>query len=120
MQDEFKNQVLDILNKWEFFYGQKAGRDLWADKPVNIQEKDLSDFNRDINIVKQYVMSMPNANCGAQKQSLKASDVMSILNISRVTLCHYVKRGLIKIDTNYTGKQYRYNYDSVMELKDKK
>lgn len=48
--------------------------------------------------------------------SLKANEVMELLGISRVTLCHYVKRGLIKIDTNYTGKQYRYNKDSVLAL----
>ena len=47
---------------------------------------------------------------------LKASEVMALLGISRVTLCHYVKKGLIKIDTNYTGKQYRYNKESVLEL----
>jgi hypothetical protein len=50
------------------------------------------------------------------KESLKASEVMALLNISRPTLCHYVKRGLIKVDTNYTGKQYRYNKDSVLSL----
>ncbi len=48
--------------------------------------------------------------------SLKAAEVMSMLNISRPTLCHYVKRGLITIDSNYTGKQYRYNKDSVLAL----
>lgn len=48
--------------------------------------------------------------------SLKAAEVMKLLNISRVTLCHYVKRGLITVDSNYTGKQYRYNKDSVMAL----
>ena len=48
--------------------------------------------------------------------SLKANEVMELLDISRVTLCHYVKRGLIKIDTNYTGKQYRYNKESVFAL----
>ena len=47
---------------------------------------------------------------------LKANEVMALLDISRPTLCHYVKRGLIKIDTNYTGKQYRYNKDSVLAL----
>ena len=51
--------------------------------------------------------------------SLKASEVMALLNISRPTLCHYVKRGLITIDTNYTGKQYRYNKDSVLALLNK-
>ena len=49
-------------------------------------------------------------------ESLKANEVMSMLNISRPTLCHYVKKGLITIDSNYTGKQYRYNKDSVMAL----
>lgn len=53
------------------------------------------------------------------KKSLKAAEVMSMLDISRVTLCHYVKRGLVKIDSNYTGKQYRYDYESVMKLKNK-
>lgn len=48
--------------------------------------------------------------------SLKAAEVMSMLNISRPTLCHYVKKGLITIDSNYTGKQYRYNKDSVLAL----
>ena len=49
-------------------------------------------------------------------ESLKANEVMALLNISRPTLCHYVKKGLITIDSNYTGKQYRYNKDSVMAL----
>ena len=48
--------------------------------------------------------------------SLKASEVMALLNISRPTLCHYVKKGLITIDSNYTGKQYRYNKESVLAL----
>lgn len=48
--------------------------------------------------------------------SLKAKEVMTLLDISRPTLCHYVKRGLITVDTNYTGKQYRYNKDSVLAL----
>jgi hypothetical protein len=54
-----------------------------------------------------------------EADSLKAAEVMSMLNISRVTLCHYVKKGLITIDSNYTGKQYRYNKDSVLALLNK-
>ena len=48
--------------------------------------------------------------------SLKAAEVMTLLNISRPTLCHYVKKGLITVDSNYTGKQYRYNKESVLAL----
>ena len=43
---------------------------------------------------------------------MKAKEVMRILNITRPTLCKYVKQGLIKIDSVING-QYRYNKDSV-------
>lgn len=29
------DRAIEILDKWEFFYGQRAGRELWADKPVD-------------------------------------------------------------------------------------
>ena len=47
---------------------------------------------------------------------LRASEVMSILNITRQTLTSYVKRGLIKLEPNPNGKQYRYNAKSVYAL----
>lgn len=46
---------------------------------------------------------------------MKAKEVMQILNITRPTLCKYVKQGLIKVDSQING-QYRYNKDSVMAL----
>lgn len=46
---------------------------------------------------------------------LKAKDVMRILDISRETLCHYKSRGLIK--TIKLGGQFRYEKESVMNLK---
>lgn len=46
---------------------------------------------------------------------MKAKQVLAILNISRPTLCKYVKQGLIKIDSEING-QYRYNDDSVYKL----
>ena len=48
-------QVEDILAKWEFFYGQRAGRELWAEKPKDVQEKDIEAFNRDISFVRDFV-----------------------------------------------------------------
>lgn len=49
------NEVLDILSRWEFFYGQRAGRELWADKPKEVQDKDIADFNREIQIVREAI-----------------------------------------------------------------
>ena len=52
-------EVFDILNKWEFFYGQRAGRELWADKPTEIQNQDIADFNRDIKTVRSALREQP-------------------------------------------------------------
>ena len=47
-----QEKVFDILNKFEFFQGQRAGRELWNDKPKEVQDKDISDFVRDINYIR--------------------------------------------------------------------
>ena len=47
-----EEKVFDILGKWEFFFGQRAGRELWGDKPKAVQDQDIADFNRDINTVR--------------------------------------------------------------------
>ena len=40
MREYGLEEILDILKKWDFFYGQRAGRELWADKPREIQDID--------------------------------------------------------------------------------
>lgn len=47
--------ILDILKKWDFFYGQRAGRELWADKPREIQDIDIENFRRDLEKVTEFV-----------------------------------------------------------------
>lgn len=32
--------------------GQRAGRELWADKPTDVQNEDIANFCRDLGIVK--------------------------------------------------------------------
>lgn len=44
--------IIDILGKWSFFFGQRAGRELWGDKPKSVQDQDIADFNRDMEIVR--------------------------------------------------------------------
>lgn len=46
---------------------------------------------------------------------MRAKEVLQTLNITRPTLCKYVKQGLIQIDSKING-QYRYNRDSVYNL----
>ena len=44
--------IIDILEKWSFFFGQRAGRELWGDKPKEVQDQDIADFNLDMNTVR--------------------------------------------------------------------
>ena len=56
MKDKEKqNKVFDILDKMELFQGQRAGRELWNDKPKEVQDKDISDFVKDINYIRSYL-----------------------------------------------------------------
>jgi hypothetical protein len=50
-----KAQAIDILEKFDFFQGQRAGRELWNDKPKDIQDKDIEDFSRDCRLLIEYV-----------------------------------------------------------------
>lgn len=54
---ETENNVFDILDKMEFFQGQRAGRELWNDKPKEVQDKDISDFVRDIKYIRAYLQN---------------------------------------------------------------
>lgn len=45
------NKAQDIFCKWEFFFGQRAGRELWAQKAREVQDQDIADFLQDIHFV---------------------------------------------------------------------
>lgn len=47
------DRAIEILDKWEFFYGQRAGRELWADKPAEVQDEDIANFCRDLGLVRE-------------------------------------------------------------------
>ena len=53
-----RRNVIDILEKFQFFQGQRAGRELWNDKPKNVQEEDLENFNRDIRTIRDYIWDL--------------------------------------------------------------
>lgn len=51
------SEAIEILDKMQFFGGQRAGRELWADKPKKVQDADLVAFNRDIELLRKVVLS---------------------------------------------------------------
>lgn len=54
---ETQNNIFDILDKFEFFQGQRAGRELWRNKPKEVQDKDIADFIKDINYIRSYLQN---------------------------------------------------------------
>ena len=48
-------RVLNILSKWDLFFGQRAGRELWTGKPREVQDQDIENFTRDMETVQEWV-----------------------------------------------------------------
>ena len=50
--------ALEVLDKLSFFGGQRAGRELWNDKPREVQDEDIASFNRDIEWLREFINMM--------------------------------------------------------------
>jgi hypothetical protein len=53
-----KEQALEIVNKFDFFYGQRAGRELWFDKPRAVQDTDIKNFKDDCIRLIEYITNV--------------------------------------------------------------
>ena len=56
--NDLRSEVVDILAKMKFFQGQRGGRELWNDKPFEVQEKDLESFNTGIETIRKYILQL--------------------------------------------------------------
>lgn len=50
-----KDQAIDILDKFDMFQGQRAGRELWNGKSHDVQEQDLRNFSHNVAQLKAYI-----------------------------------------------------------------
>lgn len=53
-----RHKVADILDKMQFFQGSMAGRELWFDKPKEVQAQDCDNFTRDIRTIRDYILQI--------------------------------------------------------------
>ena len=54
MTDNEIRKANNILDKFDFF-SQRAGRELWSDKPKDIQDKDIENFLNDVKFLKNLI-----------------------------------------------------------------
>lgn len=57
-------KAIEILDKLSFFGGQRAGRELWNDKPREVQDEDIASFNRDVEWLRDFICRMNDEPCG--------------------------------------------------------
>lgn len=69
MMDKDFIKAIETLDKLDFFYGQRGGRELWALKPVDAQNEDLKNFSEDISFLKDFI----------NEQNLSLKDVLHYL-----------------------------------------
>ena len=72
-------KALDILQKLDFFYGQRAGRELWNEKPTDVQNEDIDNFKRDVAFLEDFI-NRQNSNIEElkSKNSNPTSDLSSL------------------------------------------
>ena len=51
-------KAIEVLDKLSFFCGQRAGRELWNDKPREVQDEDIENFNRDVEWLRDFICRM--------------------------------------------------------------
>lgn len=83
MEPTFK-EIIDILNKWQFILGQRAGRELWIDKPSAVQEEDLANFNRDSEKVRSFLFEHSENSYGEDICTCNKCKFLTVLNDSEI------------------------------------
>lgn len=56
-----KLKALEIIDKRDFF-NDRAGRELWNEKPIDIQNDDIKNAHDDYNLLKEYILNQPKVN----------------------------------------------------------
>lgn len=51
-------KAIEILDKLSSFGGERAGRELWDDKPREVQDEDIANFNRDVEWLRDFICRM--------------------------------------------------------------
>lgn len=109
MENLNEEQIIDILDKMDFFQGQRVGRELWNDKPFDVQEQDIANFSRDVALIKKYIKELTKENERLKAQKYMAypdGRVEMIPNAESVkadTVSNLKARMAIQFGT-YTGK----------------
>ena len=75
MTDNEIIKALDILDKFEFFQGQRAWRELWNEKPTEVQDNDIQNFSKDVSFLKDLI-NRQKAEISVKRKLLKKTETL--------------------------------------------
>lgn len=106
-----KEQAIEIVRKFDFFQGQRAGRELWAEKPKAVQDEDIENFEKNCELLLDYI-------CGVQPQRFWV--IMDVPGFYDIMECEVdtleYHRGRLTCITGYTVKHGNYMVISEHEI----
>ena len=122
MTDNEIIKAWDILAKLDFFGGQRAGRELWNEKPVDVQNEDIKNFSKDIAFLKDLInrLQAENEDYKALYEGLKVEHIETIKAIKHYKAeaykeCIEMAKRYIKTHCNPYGKP-TFDYDTSIKI----
>lgn len=103
-------QAIDLLDKMDFFQGQRAGRELWNDKPFDVQEQDIANFSRDVALIKRYINELT-----AENERLKA-DKKELIN-DNAELKNQLQEEIATEDVDLSDELLKLHIEGIEEAK---
>lgn len=99
-----KEQALEIIDKRDFF-NDRAGRELWNDKPKEIQDEDIRNAHEDYESLKEYILNQPKVGEWIPVEER----LPEIAGVYRVTCLYDDKVYRVKDDLFYSDRNWGYD-----------
>lgn len=115
----------EVLDKLQFFGGQRAGRELWNDKPREVQDEDIANFNRDIEYLRGVIRKHMNDGWNPVDERLPEEYGEYLATIVPSAGYLWAKRiianfsdlmGIVKKPIFYTGEVGKIDFEDITDM----
>lgn len=103
-----REQAIDILERFDSSQGQRAGRELWNVKPLDVQEQDIAIFSRDVALLKDYIKELTEKNkkLSAQNYMLCPDGTIAMIPTVKSVITDTVQEVIASIDEMFRRQRY--------------
>ena len=118
-------KAFDMLDKLSFFGGQRAGRELWNNKPREVQDEDIANFNRDIEYLRNIIRKHMNDGWISVEERMPEEYGEYLVTIVPSAGYLWTKRiianfsdlmGIVKKPIFYTGEVGKIDFEDITDM----